>query len=144
MKRILIAIAAVGLIAGIASCSKSDTAASGRDAFIGNYAMNDTIIYKNQTGSASFRYDTTVKNYTMVVLPIAGTTDKVIFNNANNIVGSDTATISGNVASFTVSQGNRPAAATATLNGKNISLAGGTIYATDYYTVYAVGKGTKQ
>ena len=143
MKSIVLCLSAIVLLA--AGCSKTSTT-TGRDAFVGNYTMHDTIIHENNGGGGTTIFDTVHENYTLVVLPVSGTTDRVAFNNLNNAGYSDTGIVSGNVVSFVSYD---PTASTATLTGNKLSVAGGFRYTTETYvggyaTIYASGVGTKQ
>lgn len=143
IKTVVLCLCAMVIFA--AGCSKKNTNTSSRDAFVGNYAMHDTIIHENGYGS-NITFDTSRLAYTLVVVPVAGTSDRVAFNNANDNAGSDTGIVSGNVVSFV---GDQPTLATATLSGNKITFAGGYIYTTStfssgYTTIYATGVGIKQ
>lgn len=124
----------------ITGCSKSDNATSSREAFVGSYLMHDTIAL--QTGMTMADTTITVTSYTMSVLAVSGSSDKVTFSNIGNLPRWDTAIVSGNVASFI---NDRPAAANATIVGGRITLKGGYVYSNIMNpVVYGIGVGTKQ
>ncbi|MBS1625797.1 MAG: hypothetical protein JST83_17370 [Bacteroidetes bacterium] len=129
-----------------ASCSKNNTATnnSSRDAFVGNYSMHDTIVYYGNTPAPEY------KAYIMTVSALSGTSDQVVFHNIYDRNHEDTATISGTVATFTRgwagAQGLQynTSAATGTLTGTRLVLAGGEYYTVGGSVTYASGVGTKQ
>ena len=135
MKTIVLCLSAIILCA--AGCSKSSTSATtGRDAFVGNYHMHDSIIRNTGNFGGMNHYDTSGMRYDMQVLAVPGTSDRAIFNNIGGS-GSDTATVSGSLATFT---NGLPYATTASLSGSTITMSlvgyGGTI-------VYSSSTGTK-
>ncbi len=136
----------------VVGCSKNESAStvsSAVTAMSGNYNMNDTLIDYNNV--------TTATPYIMTVVPLAGTTDRAVFYNIGNQNHQDTAIVSGNVANFVngwygVQNGLYPnihpyhyntSAATASLNGTKMTMAGGEIYALSSGDHYHVGTGSK-
>ncbi len=144
LKTIVLCLAAI--VVFVASCSKNNTSttSSGRDAFVGNYSMHDTITYYGNTPAPEY------KAYTMTVQALSGTTDQVVFHNIYDRSHEDTAIINGSVATFTRgwagTQGLQynTSAATGTLTGTRLVLAGGEDYSVGGSITYATGVGTKQ
>lgn len=137
MKSIVLCLATIVLVA--AGCTKNNSAATtGRDAFVGNYHMHDSAIDITCQGCGGGNtYDTTSLNYDMQVLAVPGTSDKAVFNNIGGS-GSDTATISGSLATFTGS--NYSYASSATLSGSTLTMTRNTYSGT---SVYSKSTGTK-
>ncbi|MBS1616990.1 MAG: hypothetical protein JST76_00615 [Bacteroidetes bacterium] len=138
MKSIVLCLSAIVIFA--ASCSKNNTAtATGRDAFVGNYHMHDSINYVPGASNDESVY------YDMVVTADPNHSDRVIFRNIAGYGQSDTALVSGTIASFTVCPSCTTAreVTTATLSGTTIRLSGGYYETISGYQTYASGTGTK-
>jgi hypothetical protein len=107
MKSTILGIAVVLFL--IAGCSKTSNS-TGQSAFVGNYHMYDTFSYSNNTV-----YGT---HYDLQIIALSGTSDRAVFNNIGG-GGSDTATISGNLATFT---NGLSYATSATISGNTITM----------------------
>ena len=137
MRSIVLCLSAIIVLA--AGCSKNNTATSGRDAFVGNYHMHDSITYvPGSSPNESVYYD-------MVVTADPNHSDRVIFHNIAGYGQADTALVSGTLASFTVCATCTTArdVTTAALTGNSIKLSGGYYETVPGYVTYASGTGTK-